>query len=162
MTKRNPEQRLQDAVNKLQRDVLPQRDLWPGIAHALQTPAPRTWHRHAALAASVVLLLSLSLYFGSTQPTQRLPNSVIEEFLASLQDAHEVSKQTLLVQYEGREAYYPDWELQMDQLEEAEEAILQALHDDPENIELIEILRDVQDKQLNLIDKVFDPRRGSI
>ena len=31
----NSEQRLQDALNALPREVMPQRDLWPGIAHAL-------------------------------------------------------------------------------------------------------------------------------
>jgi hypothetical protein len=162
MNNRNAQQRLQDALGRVPREALPQRDLWPGIAHAIHAPTPRTWQRHTALAASVLLVSALSLYFGATQPAPQVPNSLIEEFLASLQDEHEISKQTLLVRYQGQQAYYPEWEMNMEQLEQAENVIFQALRDDPGNLELIGILRDVQGKQLDLIDKVFDPRRGSI
>jgi hypothetical protein len=162
MTKRNPEQLLQEALHKLPRDIQPARDLWPGIAHALQAPAPSPWYRQAALAASILLVLSLSLYYGALQPVQPLPNSLIEEFLGTLQSEHELSKQSLLVRYQDEEAYYPDWEQQLQQLEQAEGVIFQALRDDPDNLELVKILRQVQDKQMKLIEAVFDPRLRSI
>lgn len=162
MNKRNAEQRLQDALDTLPREILPQRDLWPGIAHALQIPerAPLPWQRQAALAASVLLVLTLSLYFG--QSTQPLPNSVAEEFFSTLQREHELNKQMLLVGYRNQQPLFANWEQQLLQLEQAEAAIFEALRDDPQNRELIEILRQVQDKQLNVIDKAFDPRTGSI
>ncbi len=164
MSNRNAEQRLLDALEALPRDVLPQRDLWPGIAHGLLMPEPRPvpWYRHAALAASVLLVLSLSLYFGTQRPVQPLPNSVVEEFLSSLKDEHELNKQTMLVQYQDQEAYYPDWEKDLEDMEHAEAVIFDALRDDPENLQLIKMLRQVQGNQLDLIDAVFDPRVGSI
>jgi hypothetical protein len=165
MNNRNSEQRLQDALDALSREVLPQRDLWPGIAHALLVtePAPMVWQRQTALAASVLLVLALSLYFGVQQAEQQpLPNSGMERLITTLQNEHELNKQMLLVRYEDREPTYPGWEQQLLQLEQAEAAIFEALRDDPENLELIEILRGVQDKQLDLIDKVFDPRAGTI
>lgn len=159
----NPDaERVQQALQPLPRELLPQRDLWPGIAHAIQAPAPAPWYRHTALAASLLLMLSLSVYYGASQPVQPLPNSLIEEFLGTLQNEHELSKQTLLVRYQGQEAYAPDWELQLQQLEQAEDVIFQALRDDPDNLELVKILRQVQDKQLKLIEAVFDPRLSSI
>ena len=149
------ERRLQGALDALPREVLPQRDLWPGIEHALLLPErrPVAWYRHGALA---------SLYFGMQQSAQRLPNSVVEQFLATLQDEHDLNMQMLLIRYEDQQPYYEGWERQLQQLEQAEAAILEALRDDPQNLEMIEILRSVQQKQLNLIDKVFEPGAGTI
>ncbi|MGV3590461.1 MAG: hypothetical protein ACO1PZ_02155 [Gammaproteobacteria bacterium] len=164
MTDRKAERRLQDALDALPRELLPQRDLWPGIEHALLLPErrPVAWYRHAALAASLLLVLASSLYFGMQQSAQRLPNSVVEQFLATLQDEHDMNMQMLLIRYEDQQPYYEGWERQLQQLEQAEAAILEALRDDPLNLEMIEILRGVQQKQLNLIDKVFDPGAGTI
>lgn len=164
MSIRNSQRRLHDALEALPREVLPQRDLWPGIEHALLLPGrkPTTWYRHAALAASVLLVLALSLYFGREQSARQLPNSFVEQFLSTLQDEHELNKRMLLVRYEDQQPYYPDWEQQLLELEQAEAVIFEALRDDPQNLELIEILRSVQQKQLNLIDKVFEPGAGTI
>jgi hypothetical protein len=164
MSNRNAEQRLLDALNVLPREVLPQRDLWPGIAHGLLMPEPRpvAWYRHAALAASVVLVLTLSLYYGTLQPLQPLPNSRVEALLSSLKDEHQLNKQTMLVQYQGQEAYSPDWESDLQEMEQAEAVIFEALRNDPENLQLIKMLRQVQENQLDLIDAVFDPRVGTI
>lgn len=162
MSNRNAETRLQDAIDALPREVLPQRDLWPGIAHALLMPerAPVPWYRPVALAASLLLMLALCLNFGASEQT--LPNSVVEQFFSTLQREHELNKQTLLVGFRNQQPVYADWEQQLLQLEQAEAAIFEALRDDPENLELIEILRQVQGKQLDVIDKAFDPRLGSI
>ena len=164
MSNRNAERRLQDALDALPREVLPRRDLWPGIAHALLAPErkPVAWQRRMALAASVVLLVALSLYYGTVQPRQQLPNSVIEEIVRTLQDEHELNKQMLLARYEDREPYYPDWQQQLLQLEQTEAAIFNLLRDDPGNMELIEILRGIQDRQLDLIHKVFDPGADTV
>ena len=164
MSNRNAQGRLQDALDALPREVLPRRDLWRGIEHALLEPERVSvpWYRHTALAASVLVVLALSLYFGALQPTQPLPNSDIERLVNSLRGEHELNKRLLLVQYQDQQPYYAGWEQELLDLEEAEAAIFEALRDDPENREWIEILRQVQEKQLNLIDKVFDHRPGTI
>lgn len=165
MSNRNAQQRLQDALDTLPREVTPQRDLWPGIAHALlmpeRAPAP-PWYRHAALAASVLLVLALSLYFGPRQTVQQIPNSALEQVLSALRDEHTLNKQMLLVRYEDREPYYAGWQEQLQQLEQSETQIFDAIRDDPGNLKLLEILRRNQRKQLDLIDKVFDPGAGTI
>ncbi len=51
---------LMRAARGLPRDVAPQRDLWPGIEHAISMPVPSrrwNWSRIAAQAAAVVLLV---------------------------------------------------------------------------------------------------------
>lgn len=164
MSNRNSEQRLQDALDALPREVLPRRDLWPGIEHALLVPErkPMAWQRQGALAASVLLVMALSLYYGEHQTVQQVPNSVIEQALTQLRDEHALNKQMLLVRYEDREPYFADWQETLAQLEQVEAVIFEAIREDPENLELIEILRQNQRKQLDLIDKVFDPRAGTI
>lgn len=164
MSNRNAQRRLQDALDALPRDVLPQRDLWPGIANALLQPerAPASWPRHMALAASVVALLATSLYFGVRQPRQPLQNSVIEEFVSTLRSEHELNKEMLLASFAGQQPVYPEWQQTMQELEHAEAKLFEELRDDPENFELLEILRGIQARQLNLIDKVFDPGADTI
>jgi hypothetical protein len=161
----NSEQRLQDALNALPREVMPQRDLWPGIAHALMMPerAPSPpWYNHVALAASIMLVLALSLYFSPRETAQLMPNSELEQVLGALRDEHSLNKQMLLVRYEDREPYYAGWQEQLQQLEQAEARIYDAIREDPANLKLLEILRRNQRQQLNLIDKVFDPSAGTI
>jgi len=165
MSNRNSEQRLRDALNALPRDVMPGRDLWPGIANALLVPerAPSPpWYRQAALAASVLLVLTLSLYFAPRQTVQQMPNSTLEQVLSTLRDEHALNKQMLLVRYENREPYYLGWQDQLLQLEQAEARIYEAIREDPENMAWLKILRQVQRQQLELIDKVFDPSAGTI
>jgi hypothetical protein len=161
----NSEQRLQDALNALPREVMPRRDLWPGIAHALlmpeRAPAP-PWYKHVALAASIMLVLALSLYFAPRETAQQMPNSELEQVLSALRDEHALNKQMLLVRYEDREPYYAGWQDQLLLLEQAEAFIYDAIREDPSNLKMLEILRINQRQQLNLIDKVFDPSAGTI
>lgn len=164
----NPHDKLEQALRSLPREALPARDLWPGIEHAIGVSAdparpPYRYHvRQLALAASVLLLLALSLYYGGRQPAPALTNPVVLEFLDTLRSEHRTSVQNLLARYQEQQPYYPDWTEQMQQLEQAEQVIYQALRDEPANLELVKILRQVQNQQLQLIDAVFDPRAGAI
>lgn len=162
MTTHDDDNRLQQAIARLPREQLPGRDLWPGIEHAInEVPRRITGLHAAALAASVVLLIVASLQFGRVQP---LPGAagIDRELLLSLQSEHQHSKQALLVQYQDAPPLYQDWETQMQQLEQAEQVIYNALREEPDNLELLKMLRLVQQKQLDLIDSVFSPRFTSI
>ena len=159
-SKRNS--KLQNAIDSMARDIKPERDLWPGIAHVINTRQSSDWHRSVALAASVVLIFGMSLYFSTRQTTGVLPNSQLEEYIGVLQYEHQQNKQALMVQYKDQEAFYPDWNVQMKDLEQAEQVIFQALREDPENLELLKILRQVQAKEIELIDAAFGPRLNTI
>ncbi|HWK54556.1 MAG TPA: hypothetical protein VNR18_09310 [Hyphomicrobiales bacterium] len=163
MSHQDPEHTLQQLLDTLPREHLPQRDLWPGIAYALQ-PAhhQRRLPAWLALAASLLLVLSASLYYGLRQPGSGFDRADLNVLISALQSDHERSKQALLVQYQGRAAVYTDWQAQMQELEDAEQAIYAALRQDPENLALLNILRQVQDKQIMLIDAVFAPRARAI
>lgn len=144
-------------LNNLNRDIAPTRDLWPGIDHAINSntiavPKP------VAIAASILLVVSLAfsggLYLNRPQPET---SQAVASLVSMLQTEHERNKQALLVEYQNHTALAPDWESQMQQLEQAEQAIYEALREDPDNIELLKILRQVQTKQIELIESVYAP-----
>jgi hypothetical protein len=154
---------LQELIDTLPREVSPERDLWPGIDHAINLPArPGMSYRPYALAASVLLVLGLSLFYGVRQPIPTVADPAIDEYISSLQNEHERSKQAILVEFQQQQAMYPQWEDQLHELEEAENVVYDALRRDPDNRELLNILRDVQAKQLKLIDAVFAPQLNAI
>jgi hypothetical protein len=155
-------EKLQDAIKNMPRELTPARDLWPGIAHAINNPARAEWQRTTALAASIMLIFGVSLYFSTMQSADVLLNSRLEEYIGVLQYEHQQNKQALLVQYKDQPAVYPEWEEQMKELEQAEQVIFEALREDPENLELLKILRHVQEKEIELLDAVFAPRLNSI
>lgn len=161
MKRQISENALQEAIRHLPRSQLPERDLWPGIAQAINTQPDTHWPRYAALAASVLLVLCASLYYGRLELVAEQPGQV-SELISALQTEHENSVQALLVEYQGQEPLYAGWQEQMQQLEQAEQVIYQALREEPDNIELLKILRQVQQKQLKLIDSTFDHRLSSI
>jgi hypothetical protein len=161
------ELRLRRALDALPRAIQPGRDLWPGIAHALQQdtyqePRRRQGLQRLALAASLLLVLGTSLYYGLRQPVFSPERIELNAMISTLQSRHELSKEALLVQYRNQPAAYAGWQAQMQELEAAEDAIYRALRQDPDNLELLTILRQVQGKQLKLIDAVFSPRLSAI
>jgi len=52
--------KLMQAASQLSKEISPERDLWPGIAEAIESPAPRRWSPIFAQAAAVVLLVGAS------------------------------------------------------------------------------------------------------
>lgn len=147
---------LHEELNNLRRDIPPARDLWPGIDHAINSKTIAV-PKPVAIAAGILLVVSVAfsagLYFNRPLPDSQ----AMTDLVAMLQSEHERHKQALLVEYQDQTALAPDWEDQMQQLEQAEEAIYEALRDDPENIELLKILRQVQTKQIELIESVYAP-----
>lgn len=154
--------KLQTLINELPRELAPARDLWPGIDHAINARAAGVAYRPYALAASVLLVLGLSVFYGLRQPIPSPTNPGIDAYISGLQVEHQRSKEAILVEFRDQEAWYPEWEEQLHQLEAAESVIYDALRSDPDNRELLSILRDVQNKQLKLIDAVFAPQRNTI
>ena len=148
---------LSEEINNLKRDIAPSRDLWPSIDHAINSNTIAV-PKSLAIAASIMLVVSVAfsagLYFNRPLPND---SQVLASMVSMLQNEHERNKQALLVEYQNQTALAPDWEGQMQQLEQAEKAIYEALREDPQNIELLKILRQVQTKQIELIESVYAP-----
>jgi hypothetical protein len=133
------EERLGRELDALQEELAPARDLWPGIDHTINSntiavPKP------VAIAASIMRVVSLAFYGSLSVSRDSASDNVginaginvgINALIAFLQSEHERNKQTLLVEYWGQPALAPDWEGQMQQLEQAKQAIYEALREDP-------------------------------
>ena len=52
--------KLMQAAGQLSTQISPERELWPGIAEAIEKPAPKRWSPLFAQAAAVVLLVGAS------------------------------------------------------------------------------------------------------
>ena len=161
MNDRQFDETLNDEISRLDRDIHPARDLWPGIDHSINSntiavPVP------LAIAASVLLVFSIAvsgtLYMKGSQQT----SANTEAFITLLESEHQRNKQAMLVEYQGQTALAPDWETQLQQLELAEQAIYEAMKENIENMELLKILRQVQAKQIELIETVHSPMFTSI
>jgi hypothetical protein len=67
-------------ARQLATDIQPDRDLWPGVAHAIASPAASPWNRYFAQAAAVLLLIGgssgltyLAMSGDGRTPTAEVP-----------------------------------------------------------------------------------------
>lgn len=151
---------LQQKLDKLPREIQPQRDLWPGIDLALENQAqhannPLLW---AGLAASIAVfglvgLLSLNIV---TDPT--LKPVELNQLVSSMSEQHEKQKQFLLTSYEQQPALTDNWRDQLNELDSAATIIKTALEEDPGDANLIKLLQQVYQQQIKLIQSVHRSR----
>ncbi|MFY8300501.1 hypothetical protein AAEU28_17180 [Pseudoalteromonas sp. SS15] len=135
-------------------EVAPSRDLWPGIERAIAEPAKSSvndkqyWPKVTGIAACFIAGL-LAWNVSVMRPEQNT--------MRDLSALFEQQKQALLVQYEAQPALTNDWQQQLDELEQAEQAVKLALQNDPENAALLKMLAQVYQQQLDLINRVHAP-----
>jgi len=160
------EQELQARVDDLPQEMSPERDLWSGIERAIQSKAqepdssnkklvmPLAW---AASVVAAVLLTWVSF----------TPNSGVEQsqsLVAVMQDSFEQQKQTLLVSF-GRpdiSKLPPAMQEELSKLASARASIEKALRDDPDNADLLNLLRWTQQQELDFIEQLYRPQWQSI
>lgn len=156
MSKRNFDDYLNESLNTLEKSIKPQKDLWTGVARAIvninqptQQRYIKMWPKLAAIAASTVAVI-IALNMFVIIPKQQ-PIIVMSDYFTQ-------QKHSLLVQYENQYAFTDDWQMQLQQLENAEQAIIQALKNEPKNQALLSMLTQIHNQQLDLINKVHAPR----
>ncbi|KZN67224.1 hypothetical protein N473_08360 [Pseudoalteromonas luteoviolacea CPMOR-1] len=137
----------------------PQQPLWQGIDKAInaQNDAVRSatpkstgvWRQVSAIAAATCIGMCV-MYFSMSTPEQ---NNMLQ-----MSQYFEQQKQIMLVQYSSQPALTNDWQVQLQELEEAEQAIKLALENDAQNAALLQMLAQVYQQQLDLIERVHQPR----
>jgi hypothetical protein len=159
MNKPNFDDFLDKSLNTLDKEITPQKDLWAGIERAIvntnepEQSAVTLWPKLSAIAAcTVAALVALNMFVISPKPQ---PVVAISDYFAK-------QKQSLLVQYKNQDALTDNWQTQLQELEEAEYAIKQALKNEPQNQALLTMLAQIYQQQLDLINKVHAPRWQSI
>ncbi|MEW9798508.1 hypothetical protein [Alteromonas sp. CYL-A6] len=164
MTAKKFDDELNDKLNALPEEKQPERDLWRGIELAIEheqahagtaRQSSRPW---LAVAASVALVATIS-WFGWQQSAQQRGGQLTGEALVmALSQQHEQQKQALLVEYTNTPAVAENWQQQLDELDDAADAIKAALEQDPDNTALLRMLQNVYQQQIALIERVHAPK----
>ena len=165
MTKNKFDDALNQQLEALPNEKQPQRDLWRGVALALENDAeskttrPRQRSGWAAMAACVALIAMVSWYGLQQPPTEPGAQAITGDALVkALSQQHEQQKQALLVEYTDTPALADNWQQQLDELDDAAAAIKAALAQDPDNTALLRMLQNVYQQQITLIERVHAPK----
>ena len=162
--------KLMQAAQKLATEIRPQRDLWPGIAEAIEEPAPRRWTPMLAQAAAVVLLVGASsgvTYMmtkdDAPQTVVASPDMIFEQASfgnrynmgPGFQDAHSALVADLEAELEKMSPQArADVEANLEVVRGAIDEMNAALAADPENILLQERLLRTYREELELLRRV--------
>lgn len=161
---------LMQAAAKLRTDIAPQRDLWPGIAEAIEQPRKRRWSPMLAQAAAVVLLVGASSMITYVSVKDDGPAAVIQPPDMIFEQASFGNRYTLGPGFQdARDALAAELDTELKRLSpEARQNVAQnlrmiqsailemntALENDPENLLLQERLLRTYHQELALLRRV--------
>ncbi len=169
MTKeQKSEQYLRDAVAELPNEMTPERDLWSGIEKAINQQAQTESKNQSAKvftpsawAASVVaaVLLTWVTLAPQDKNTEQPFNLV-----AQMQQDFEQQKRTMLVSFGTPDVKQLSDAMQAEltKLSSAQKIISKALVDDPNNSDLLNLLRWTQKQELDLLKQLYSPQWQTI
>lgn len=167
------EQELQEQVLQLPTELSPERDLWSGIEKAISAKSQdkyifksnKQWHKvPLTWAASVVAAVLLSWGIYAPQDSIQTNGQGSVNLVAAMQQTFEQQKQSMLVSY-GQpklQELAPEMQEQLKQLTSAQGTIKKALADEPNNIDLLNLLRWTQQQELDLLKQLYSPQWQSI
>ncbi|GAA6204641.1 hypothetical protein [Thalassotalea sp. SU-HH00458] len=169
MKKPISEATLDEQVEQLPKEMSPKRDLWQGIEKAIavsprlpnETYPQKTKRVHLAWAASVVAAVLLTWFSFSPQMTTSHENL---DLASVMQKNFEQQKTLMLTSFGQPELTQlsPEMQQQLLELSSARAAISKALENDPNNSELLNLLRWTQKQELELLNQLYSPQWQTI
>jgi hypothetical protein len=149
---------LQGAISKLQKDRLPQRDLWTGVEIALLNRGRRRVPWLAIAASLLVIVIAVGAWFRS----HRADNSATPyaNYVEQLAAQHRNTMAALQAAYRNTPALTTNWNDQLNGMERAADTVRKALRDDPDNIALLRMLNDVYQQEVDLLRRVHESPRN--
>ncbi len=168
VTDKSAEQRLEAAIAQLPKELSPQRDLWSGIDKAINQSSVAVSQKSTnkvfmptAWAASVVAAVLLTWFtlgpeLSTSQPSVNL--------VAAMQQDFEQQKHSMLVNFGTPDIKQLPVAMQTElvKLSSAQKTISKALADDPNNSDLLNLLRWTQQQELDLLKQLYSPQWQSI
>lgn len=155
-------------LDNLNKQIEPQRELWSGIELAITHKSRRTpfltnllerlkhWffapQMSIAMGVMVIGLLAVMLNEQKVEQQHR------SELVSQITVQHQIQKNTLLASFERQPALTVNWQQQVDELDQAAEAIRKALEHEPDNLALLKMLQQVYQQQIELIEVVHAPQ----
>jgi hypothetical protein len=154
---------IESHIEQLNKEKLPQRDLWAGIEYSISVDGNIVNGQRAqqnsskttpvfALAASVLVAMLVG-YFSFQ--TGRLESG--QDLVMQMSQQHSQHKDALLTSLDGQPATTQNWQQQLDELDQAAIAIKKALENEPNNPALLKMLQKVYQQQIMLIERVHAP-----
>lgn len=163
MKKQLTDQALNEEISGLPNEMTPDRELWSGIERAIQNkPQTKKTTKVVPYAWAASVVAAVLVTWMSFSPQQGTPELL--DTVALLQNSFESQKQTMLVSF-GQPKLTdlpPEMQGQLKQLASARQSIENALKNDPNNMELINLLRWTQTQELNLIEQLYTPKWQTI
>lgn len=159
------EKLLEEQLENLPKEMDPKRDLWLGIEKAIAAQPQResieAKKKIVPLAWAASVCAAVLLSWVTLTP----PNSVNEvNLLSVMQQDFKDQKQLMLTAYGKSDTSEVSEEIrkQLTELSSARDAIYKALENDPNNSELINLLRWTQNQELALIEQIYSPQWQTI
>ena len=150
---------LSQRVLQMPKEQQPERDLWRGIELGITSDEDafeqhsNTYRRWGSVAA--LLGVFSVLWFFTFEIDERERASPDNYALVEVQSAQQQQYlTTLLASYEETPALTENWQQQLNELDEAADAIKKALKEDPDNTALIKMLHHVFQQQIALVERV--------
>ncbi|MGB2741097.1 MAG: hypothetical protein WBC60_11165 [Cognaticolwellia sp.] len=164
---KNTEQSLQDALAQLPKEITPERDLWSGIEKAINQKGASTntntykFFVPSAWAASVVAAVLLTWI---TLGPEQIGTESTTTLVATMQQNFEQQKQSMLVNFGTPDIKQLPVAMQTEliKLSSAQKTISKALADDPNNSDLLNLLRWTQQQELDLLKQLYSPQWQTI
>ena len=165
MTSNSIDKKLDQQIAQLPTEMSPQRDLWVGIERAIaqqeQTSPIKASSKktvHLAWAASFVAAILLTwVTFSPQQPSS--------SNLALMMEENFNKNKTFILASYGQGKSMPlsgDMEKQLTELSSARKTINDALKADPNNSDLLNLLRWTQQQELDLLQQLYRPQWQTI
>ena len=173
MNKHISDQTLSSYVDRLPKELSPQRDLWSGIERAIQDKSqqnisvnekshfvPTAWAASfiaAVLLSWVVFSPSSTVTTPLTANNEKALQSSAQQLVGLMQVSFQQQKQAMLVSYgqPDMSKIPADMQTQLEELGKARNTIEKALLNDENNIDLLNLLRFTQQQELNLLQQLF-------
>lgn len=164
---------LSSYVDRLPKEINPQRDLWSGIERAIQYKSqqsrieneksnivPMAWAA-SFIAAILVAWVSFTPTTQMTTPLTASNENVLQsphgQLVSSMQASFQQQKQAMLVSYGQPDMtkLSSNMQRQLEELAKARGSIEKALLNDENNIDLLNLLRFTQQQELNLLQQLY-------
>ena len=153
---------IDDHIDQLRKDKIPERDLWAGIEYSLsefdiaktQDVQNNRFKQAPIYAVAASVLVAIVVGYFSFQ-TGRLESG--QDLVNQMSQQHSVQKDALLTNFKGQPATTQNWLQQLDELDAAAVAIKKALENEPNNAALLKMLQKVYQQQIMLIERVHAP-----
>lgn len=164
MVDKRAEKSLQEAIAQLPKDISPQRDLWSGIDKAInQNSAAASKSANnkvfipTAWAASVIAAVLLTWVTLGPEPLTSKP---VINLAGVMQQDFEQQKHNMLVNFGTPDIKQLPVAMQTEliKLSSAQKTISKALAEDPNNSDLLNLLRWTQQQELDLLKQLYSPQ----